>query len=172
MQVGAQVLRGGVLAEDVGQGAHDRERPRAAQPAPPGHQHDQDPRGQQREDRDDPPDRRRELVDRYLRHRRQGDDRGAERAERHRRVVRDRGDPDGVEFDDAQADQDRRDHRPRVTEPDQALEERAKRPREQDGLHPDVGGRLGHDPPAEIAERPRFHQRVIDDHPPEGDPVD
>ncbi len=107
-QVGAEPLRGGVLAENVRQRTDHGQRPRAAQPAPPRDQVDQDPRRQQRQDRHDPADRRRELEDRHLRHGGQGDDR-ARRARRTtparcwrsrrpgwRRVPRRRGRPGSV----------------------------------------------------------------------------
>ncbi len=86
-------------------------------------------------------------------------------------VVGDRGNADGVEIGDAHRNQDRRHNGPRVTEPDQPLQQRAEGPRKEQCLHPDIGGAAGREPGAEVLERAGDDQSVEQDHAPEGDPV-
>jgi hypothetical protein len=105
-------------------------------------------------------------------HRGQGDDRSAERAVRHRRIVGDCRDPDGVERRNAQRDQDRRHEGPRIAEADQAFEQRAERPGEQDGLHAHVAGPLLDQPAPQLVEGAGRDQGVEQHHSPKRDPVD
>ena len=120
-QVGPEPLGGRVLAGDIGQGAHHRQRPDAPQAAPAGDEVDEDPRREQGDDRHDPAHRGGQGEQRYPGDGGQPDDRGAEGAVGDRRVVADGGHPDRVDLHHAQADQDGRDHRPGIAEPHQAL---------------------------------------------------
>jgi hypothetical protein len=96
----------------------------------------------------------------------QCDDRGTECPVGDRRVVADGGHPDRVEFRHPETDQDGRDHRPWVAEPDQALQQRTQRPGHEDRLYPHVSGGLADQPVPEVRERARFHQDVCRSPPP------
>ena len=74
------------------------------------------------------------------------------------RVVRQRGHADGVEIGDAEADENRRDDRPRISEADDAFQQRAECPRQHQRLDPDVVRRVVDHPalePLEVAGRRR-----------------
>jgi len=76
------------------------------------------------------------------------------------------------EVGDAERNQDRRHHRPRIAETDQALEQCAEGPREQHGLYAYVHAAQRDQPAAEILEHAAHPQRVEQHHAPDGDPVD
>ena len=160
-----------VLPGDVAERAHHGQRPAALHPFPAGNQVQQHPWRQQCQHRDHRAHRTRERQQRVAGHRGQRDDGRAEGAIGHRRIVGDGRDPDGVQVRDAEGDQDGRDHRPRVAEADQALEQRAEGPREQHRLHPHVHAALRDQPAAEILEHAAHRQHVEQHHAPEGDPV-
>ncbi len=171
-QVGPEVHRHRILAGDVAERADHRERPGALHPLAAGHQIQQHPRRQQRQHRHHRADRARQREQRIAGDRGERDDRRAERTERHRRVVGDRGDADRVEIGDAERDENRRHHRPRIAEADQTLEQRAEGPGEQHGLHAHVHAALRDQPAAEVLEHAATPERVEQHHAPEGDPVD
>ena len=159
------------LARDVRQRSDDRERPAFLHALPAAHQIDQDPRRQQRQHRDDVADRGGEREERQAGDGREREDRRPERAVGDRRVIRERRDADGVEVRDAEPDENRRDHRPRITEADGALEQRAERPREHQRLNANVGGRVVDEPGLEPIEIAREDKRVEDHQAPECDPI-
>ena len=171
-QIRPEIDRGRQLAGDVAERADHGERPAALHALLAADQVEQDPRRQQREDGDDLADRAGQRQKRHAGHRGQGDDRRAERAVRHRRVVGDRRDPDRIERRNAERDQDRRDEGPRIAEADQPFEQRAERPGEQDGLHPHVAGSLLDQPAPQLVEGAGRDQRVEQHHSPKRDPVD
>jgi hypothetical protein len=159
-QVRPHVHRDGILAEDVAERTDDRERPCAPHAGATGDEIQQHPRRQQGEHGDDRADRTRQREQGIAGDRGEADDRRAERAVRHRRVVRNRGDADRVEVGDAERNQDRRDHRPRIAEADEAFEQRAEGPGEQHRLHTHVGAALGDQPAPEILEQAGQRQGV------------
>ena len=159
-QIGAEIDRRRQLPGDVAERADDGERPRRPHAFAAGDEIEQDPRRQQRQDGDDLADRgridRQQIDEAHAEraggHGRKRDDRRAERAVGDRRVVGDGGDANGVEIGNADRNQDRRDESPRIAEADQAFEQRAERPGEQDGLHPHVPGSLLHQPAPQLVE--------------------
>jgi len=171
-QVRSEVHGNRVLAGDVAERADHRERPRAEHALLAGNQIQQYPGRQQREhgnDRADRPGQRQQWISGD---RRERDDRRTERAVRYRRVVRDRRDADCIQIGDAERNQDRRHDGPRITESDQAFEQRAERPGKQHRLHAHIEAALGDQPAAEVFKHTADIQRVEQDQSPERNPVD
>src|SRR5262249_60057424 len=88
-QVGPEPLGRRELADDIGQGADDGQRPDAAQAAPPRDEVDEDPRRQQGEYGHDPADRGGQAEQRHVGDGGQRDDRGTQGALGDRRGVAD-----------------------------------------------------------------------------------
>ena len=128
-KIGSEVVSNWPLTCDVRQRRDDRQRPCFGDAHPSAHQKDQDPRRQQSENRDKIAYRGRKREQRQSRNGREPDDRGSQRAERYRRVIRERGNSYGIQVGDSQAHQNRNHDRPRIAESHEPFQEARQTPR-------------------------------------------